>query len=75
MLAGGTGDPGGTRDPDYRVALASRAAQLQQLDAVYAEMLTAARREVLVARTEPGTDPAAADEVLHRLDLRSAHLI
>jgi monovalent cation/hydrogen antiporter len=29
----------------------------------------------LAARTEPGTDPAAADEVLRQLDLRSAHLI
>jgi CPA1 family monovalent cation:H+ antiporter len=42
---------------------------------VYAEMLAAARREVLLARIEPGTDPAAADEVLRQLDLRSVRLI
>ena len=33
------------------------------------------KTQVLAARTEPGMDPAAADEVLRKLDLRSAHLL
>jgi len=45
------------------------------MEGVYAEMLAAARQEVLRARSEPGTDPAAADDVLRQLDLRSAHLL
>jgi monovalent cation/hydrogen antiporter len=69
----GDAAPGG--DPDFRTKLAERSAQIKQLDGVYAEMLAAARREVLIARTEPGTDPAAADEVLRQLDLRSVRLI
>jgi monovalent cation/hydrogen antiporter len=73
LLAGDAAEDEG--DPDYRARLAERAAQVRQLDSVYAEMLAAARGEVLAARTEPGTDPAAADQVLRRLDLRSAHLL
>lgn len=38
---------------------------------IQAEALAAARAEVLAARREPGIDPAAADRVLHRLDLRT----
>jgi CPA1 family monovalent cation:H+ antiporter len=77
MLAGEDGEPPSdqVRDPDYRAKLAQRAGQVKQIQTVYAEMLTAARHEVLIARTEPGTDPVAVDEVLRRLDLRSAHLI
>jgi CPA1 family monovalent cation:H+ antiporter len=75
MLAGDAADPGRLRDPDYRAQLAERAGQAKQTRNVYAEMLAAARREVLIARTEPGTDPAVADEILRHLDLRSAHLI
>jgi CPA1 family monovalent cation:H+ antiporter len=67
MLSGDTG-PGEPK-------LADRARQVKQLDAVYAQMLSAARQEVLRARIEPGTDPAAADDVLRQLDLRGAHLI
>jgi CPA1 family monovalent cation:H+ antiporter len=32
------------------------------------------RAEVLAARREPGVDPAAADRVLNRLDLRTVLL-
>jgi monovalent cation/hydrogen antiporter len=76
-LDGGSGAEGGLGgdDPDYRKRLAERARQLEQADGVYTEMLAAARREVLLARTEPGTDPAAADDVLRQLDLRGARLI
>lgn len=33
--------------------------------------LDAARQEMVTARSEPGSDPLAADRVLHRLDLRT----
>ncbi|MDX6744935.1 cation:proton antiporter [Actinocorallia sp. A-T 12471] len=42
---------------------------------VESQMLEASRAEVLLARTEPGVDPEAVDQVLRRLDLRSAHLL
>ncbi|OII69179.1 MULTISPECIES: Na+/H+ antiporter [unclassified Streptomyces] len=35
------------------------------------ELMSAARSEVLAARTEPGADPEVVDRVLHRLDVRS----
>jgi CPA1 family monovalent cation:H+ antiporter len=46
-----------------RVRVAARA---------HAEILAAARLEIVAARSEPGTDPKAADELLRRLDLQSA---
>jgi monovalent cation/hydrogen antiporter len=46
-----------------RVHLAARA---------HAEMLAAARLEIVAARSEPGIDPKAVDELLRRLDLQSA---
>jgi monovalent cation/hydrogen antiporter len=73
MLAGDAAAQG--QDADVKDRLAERAEQMRKLDGVYAEMLAAARREVLLARIEPGTDPAAADEVLRQLDLRSVRLI
>jgi hypothetical protein len=73
MLAGDAAAQG--EDSDVKDRLAERAEQMRKLDGVYAEMLAAARREVLLARIEPGTDPAAADEVLRQLDLRSVRLI
>lgn len=78
MLSGdaaASGDQDRAPDPDYRARLAERTRQHEQVENVYAEMLSAARQEVLRARTEPGTDPAAADDVLRQLDLRSAHLL
>ncbi len=55
-----------------------RAAELRErrrvLERVHADALSAARREVLAARTERGTDPAAADRVLRRLDLQAVAL-
>ncbi len=73
--SGSPADPERAADPDYRAKLAERAKQHKQIETVFAEMLAAARQEVLRARTEPGTDPAAADNVLRQLDLRSAHLL
>ena len=78
MLSGdaaAAGDPDRAPDPDYRAKLTERTRQHQQMEEVYGEMLSAARQEVLRARTEPGTDPAAADDVLRQLDLRSVHLL
>ncbi len=34
-------------------------------------MLSAARHEILAARSEPGADPEIVDRVLRSLDLRS----
>lgn len=73
MLGGTPGSDG--EDPDYRQRLQARLTMIEQVDEVYAQMLAAARGAVLAARTEPGMDPAAADEVLRQLDLRSAHLL
>jgi monovalent cation/hydrogen antiporter len=69
------GAPDEVEDPDRGQRLRSRLRMIGQVDDVYAQMLTAARGAVLAARTEPGMDPAAADEVLRKLDLRSAHLL
>jgi hypothetical protein len=69
------GAPDAIEDPDRRQRMVARVQMIRQVDDVYAEMLTAARGAVLAARTEPGMDPAAADEVLRKLDLRSAHLL
>ncbi len=38
---------------------------------IQAEMLSAARHEVLAARSEPGADPEVVDRVLRHLDVRS----
>jgi monovalent cation/hydrogen antiporter len=75
MIALLGGPPDAEEDPDYRQRLTARLTMIKQVDVVYAEMLAAARGVVLAARTEPGMDPAAADEVLRKLDLRSAHLL
>jgi CPA1 family monovalent cation:H+ antiporter len=37
-------------------------------------MLTAARQEILNARSQSGTDPTVVDDVLRRLDLRGIHV-
>lgn len=65
------GDPE-TEEDRARLATVKKARDL--LTRVQAEALAAARAEVLAARREPGTDPEAADRVLHRLDLRSVLL-
>ncbi|MFB9366060.1 Na+/H+ antiporter [Kitasatospora sp. NPDC001664] len=45
--------------------------QLRSAADLEQEMIAASRREVLVARGEPGGDPEIADQVMRRLDLRS----
>lgn len=48
-----------------------RVARLRKLREVEQELLAASRREVLLARGEPGADPELVDHVLRGLDLRS----
>ncbi|MGK2879876.1 MAG: Na+/H+ antiporter [Mycobacterium sp.] len=45
----------------------------QTSNAIKDELLAAARRSVVEARTESGTDPALVDTVLRRLDARGTH--
>ncbi|MEU0963895.1 Na+/H+ antiporter [Streptomyces sp. NPDC005917] len=48
-----------------------RAKRLKRLRRIQQEMLSAARHEVLAARSEPGADPEVVDRVLRHLDVRS----
>jgi CPA1 family monovalent cation:H+ antiporter len=64
-------DPDGDRDDDYRERLARLKHRREQWTRLQAVALAAARREVVAARSEPGTDPEVADRVLRRLDVRS----
>lgn len=48
-----------------------RAARLKRVRRIQGEMLSAARHEVLAARSEPGADPEIVDRVLRHLDVRS----
>ncbi len=64
-------DGDGDRDDDYRERLARLKRRREQWTRVQAVALAAARREVVAARAEPGTDPEVADRVLRRLDVRS----
>jgi len=59
-------DDGSTESPK------SRAHRAWRVDELEAELLKAARQEVVNARDEPGGDPKVADDVLRRLDARSA---
>ncbi|MEJ2871391.1 Na+/H+ antiporter [Actinomycetospora sp. OC33-EN08] len=65
---GGEDDDG---DDDYRERLARLRRRREQWQRLQAVALAAARREVVAARAEPGTDPEVADRVLRRLDVRS----
>ncbi|WP_406287429.1 hypothetical protein [Embleya sp. NBC_00896] len=56
---------------DLADAVVARSKRIGLLHEVEAEMTAAARREVIAARSRRGVDPAAADRVLRRLDLRS----
>ncbi|MCD2195914.1 Na+/H+ antiporter [Actinomycetospora endophytica] len=64
-------DPDGDRDDDYRERLARLQRRREQWTRLQAVALAAARREVVAARSEPGTDPEVADRVLRRLDVRT----
>ncbi|MEU9448277.1 Na+/H+ antiporter [Streptomyces sp. NPDC048277] len=48
-----------------------RMRRLRRVRRIQSEMLSAARHEVLAARSEPGADPEIVDRVLRHLDVRS----
>ncbi|MEV5312174.1 Na+/H+ antiporter [Streptomyces sp. NPDC052610] len=48
-----------------------RVRRLQRVRRIEGELLSAARHEVLAARSEPGADPEVVDRVLRQLDVRS----
>ncbi|GAA3034533.1 Na+/H+ antiporter [Streptomyces glomeratus] len=58
-------------DEERREAHQQRARRLKRLRRIQQEMLSAARHEVLAARSEPGADPEIVDRVLRHLDVRS----
>ncbi|MEU6365630.1 Na+/H+ antiporter [Streptomyces sp. NPDC046931] len=58
-------------DEERREAHEQRARRLRRLHGIQQEMLSAARHEVLAARSEPGADPEIVDRVLRHLDVRS----
>lgn len=61
-----------TYDESQRAAARERIAYAQRFREVELEMLAASRREMQLARSEPGADPELVDRVLRALDLRSA---
>ncbi|MFH9263583.1 Na+/H+ antiporter [Streptomyces sp. NPDC017546] len=58
-------------DEERREAYAKRAERFKAVGRVQREMMSAARHEVLSARSEPGSDPEVVDRVLRYLDVRS----
>ncbi|MER6468339.1 Na+/H+ antiporter [Streptomyces collinus] len=58
-------------EEERREAHQQRARRLRRVRRIQGEMLSAARHEVLAARSEPGADPEIVDRVLRHLDVRS----
>ncbi|MFJ4789240.1 Na+/H+ antiporter [Streptomyces sp. NPDC088794] len=58
-------------DEERREAHEQRVRRLKRARRIQGEMLSAARHEVLAARSEPGADPEIVDRVLRHLDVRS----
>ncbi|TXS50949.1 Na+/H+ antiporter [Streptomyces sp. t39] len=58
-------------DDERREWFAKRVERFATVQRIQREMLSAARHEVLAARSEPGVDPEVVDRVLHHLDVRS----
>ncbi|MFG6298796.1 Na+/H+ antiporter, partial [Streptomyces rochei] len=58
-------------DEERREAQEQRARRVKRIRRIQGEMLSAARHEVLAARSEPGADPEIVDRVLRHLDVRS----
>jgi monovalent cation/hydrogen antiporter len=58
-------------DEERREAYAKRVERIRDIQRIQREMMSAARHEVLAARSEPGSDPEIVDRVLRHLDLRS----
>lgn len=58
-------------DDERRELFDKRITRLKKVHRIQGEMLSAARHEVLAARSEPGADPEIVDRVLRHLDMRS----
>ncbi|MFI0721147.1 Na+/H+ antiporter [Streptomyces sp. NPDC021224] len=58
-------------DEERRESHARRIKRVRSLRRIQDDMMSAARHEVLAARSEPGNDPEVVDRVLRHLDLRS----
>ncbi|MGX1300331.1 NhaP-type Na+/H+ or K+/H+ antiporter [Streptomyces albogriseolus] len=58
-------------EDERREAVRQRARRLKRIRRIEQDMLSAARHEVLTARSEPGADPEVVDRVLRHLDVRS----
>jgi CPA1 family monovalent cation:H+ antiporter len=58
-------------EDERREAYREGARRVKRLRRIQQEMLSAARHEVLAARSEPGSDPEVVDRVLRHLDVRS----
>ncbi|MEU6808409.1 Na+/H+ antiporter [Streptomyces sp. NPDC046831] len=58
-------------DDERREAHQHRVRRLKRVRRIQGEMLSAARHEVLAARSEPGANPEIVDRVLRHLDVRS----
>ncbi|GHA82919.1 Na+/H+ antiporter [Streptomyces termitum] len=58
-------------DDERRAAFTERVERVKSLQRIQREMMSAARHEVLAARSEPGSDPEVVDRVLRQLDVRS----
>ncbi|MEU0438553.1 MULTISPECIES: Na+/H+ antiporter [unclassified Streptomyces] len=58
-------------DEERLEAHEKRMQRLHRLRRIQSELLSAARHEVLSARSEPGADPEVVDRVLRHLDVRS----
>lgn len=58
-------------EDERREAHEQRARRVKRLRRIQGELLSAARHEVLAARSEPGADPEVVDRVLRHLDVRS----
>ncbi|MFH9857736.1 Na+/H+ antiporter [Streptomyces sp. NPDC017202] len=58
-------------EDERREAHEHRVRRLRRVRRIQGEMLSAARHEVVAARSEPGADPEIVDRVLRHLDVRS----
>ena len=58
-------------EEERREAHDQRVKRLKRVRRIQGELLSAARHEVLAARSEPGADPEVVDRVLRHLDVRS----
>ncbi|MFH9398275.1 Na+/H+ antiporter [Streptomyces sp. NPDC017638] len=58
-------------EEERREAQLQRVKRIKRVRRIQNEMLSAARHEVLAARSEPGADPEIVDRVLRHLDVRS----